>query len=123
MTTKVSPLMLTDATREGVDRVRMPATNGTYPYYLSAPFDFEIISAADQTDTGTIKWRIEINGTPVQFTTGDGSENQTASSTASTDTTDAASSVSAGDPVTLVLSGATSSPTLLALDIKIRRTS
>jgi len=83
----------------------------------------EFIAASFQTDTGTIDWRLELGGTPIQFVGGNGSENLEADSTNDSALTDAASSGTAGQALTLVLSGAASSPTLFSLNIKVRRTS
>lgn len=115
---------LNDDVREGVIAMRAPAAAGTYAVVLSAPFDFDIVSAAYGTDvsTSTIDWRLEIANTPVEFTTGDGSENVQADDEVATDTTDAAFSVTAGQLVELVLSSPANSPVLFSLDIFIRRT-
>ena len=120
MTTKVPSIMLSDGAREGVIHLRGPATNGTYPVQLSAPFDYDFISVEFQTDTGTITAVVNIDGTPVQWSGGDG--NLSLSSTAGNETAASAASVTAGDPVTLVLSSAASSPTLAAIDLFVRRT-
>ena len=120
MTTQVSSSLLSDDARKFSINLRGPASNGTYPVYLNSPFDFDIIAADFQTDTGTINAKFTIEAVDVEFDGGD--ETLALSSTADSEMADSAYSVSEGDTVLMILSGAASSPTLAAIDLHCRRT-
>lgn len=119
-TQKIGTTALTNEANDFKVAIRSPATNGTYPIDMNAISNYDIISADFQTDTGTITAKFQIEGVDVEFSGGD--ELLSLSSTAGSETTTSAASVSTNDVLTMVLTSASGSPVLASIDLYCRRT-
>lgn len=117
---KIGLSSLEDDVKEFKYALRIEPSESTFPVDLNAYAGYDIIQADFKTDTGTLDFKLTIEGVDVEFSGGD--ESLAASSTAGSETTTSAASVTAGDEVNMVMSNLASSPTLLSVDLYCRRT-
>ena len=117
---KIGTSSLEDEVNDFKISLRIEPLVGDVPIDLNAIHSYNILQADFKTDTGTLDFKLTIDGVDVIFSGGDAS--LAASSTAGSETTTSAFSVASGDPVDIVMSNLGSSPTLLSVDLYCRRT-
>lgn len=120
--TQVTRPMLSSGAREKllVFRIYDPAVR-TEPLVLSLPWDGEILSASWETDdANNLDFNIDLDGTPISWTTAAGTA-LAGTSTSSSDTAASANTFSAGDDMQIDITGLnTGTPAYMQLEIFLR---
>jgi hypothetical protein len=123
MTTKVPAVMLDDNVNlQPIILNAVAVTATTYILYLNPIYDGMVVQIDYVLNQGTCDIQVEIDGTPVVFTT-DATNPLQATTTAKSDTAASSNSFSAGDAITLVVDNLASSPEFLAVQVTLQRTS
>lgn len=120
MTTKVTRPMLDAGAREAllVFRIYDPS-NQTEPLIINLPYDGSVTSASWQVDTGSFNFNIDVDTTPISWTTAAGTS-LAASSTAGEDTAASANAFSAGDALNIDIGTVTGTPNYMQLELLVQ---